>query len=56
MKFHESLLAGKEICVREFFDTLKELIRDLEDLIIALTCLILLAWTAYELIKKKIGF
>jgi hypothetical protein len=27
-----------------------------EEIIIKLTCLILLAWTAYELIKKKIGF
>jgi hypothetical protein len=27
-----------------------------EDFILKITALILLAWTAYELIKKKIGF
>jgi hypothetical protein len=35
--------------VHHIFDILKEFI-------IEATCLILLAWTAFELIRKKIGF
>jgi hypothetical protein len=49
MRYFESLSAGKEICVRRVFDILKEFI-------IEATCLILLALTAWEIIKKNIGF
>ena len=42
--------------MRNFFSTVQEIINSLKELIITLTSLILLAWTAYELIKKKIGF
>jgi len=42
--------------VRGFFSKIHGLIRNLEDLILPLACLILTAWTAYHLIKNKIGF
>jgi hypothetical protein len=42
--------------VHDFFSAAHELIENLEGLIILLTCVILLGWTAYDLIKKKIGF
>ena len=41
--------------MQDFFSAVHELIENLEGFIIPLTCLILLGWTAYELIKKKIG-
>jgi hypothetical protein len=46
----------KEMFVRGFFSKIHGLIRNLEDLILPLACLILTAWTAYHLIKNKIGF
>lgn len=47
---------GKETHVYDVFSKIHEFIKNLEELIIPLTCLIFLGWTAYELIKKKIGF
>ncbi|SPE37607.1 hypothetical protein SBA6_730007 [Candidatus Sulfopaludibacter sp. SbA6] len=42
--------------MHDFLSTVHELIKSLEDIIIPLTSLVLLGWTAYELIKKKMGF
>jgi hypothetical protein len=52
----QSSLGRKEICVDALFSTIQRFLKHLEELILPLTCVVLLAWTAYELIKKKIGF
>jgi hypothetical protein len=43
-----SLFGRKEICVQHGFDII-------EQFIIEATCLVLLAWTCWEIIKKKTG-